>query len=211
LAQAISKPGRRGRPPLKSGEAKRASFNTRLRNALKEQLEMYARSAGRSLSEEIEVRLERSCDRTESLGGMEYEALFAMMAAAARVIDMRLGKSPFSDPEAAGPARYAWREIIDSLMPSPNEAELVKELAKEQDQLMNDISNMKLPRLPDPIEYSGIEQDAQFVRFRNELLQYERKLSDFIGKIYENGKPLRELGQVGKEAAKKALSLPKHR
>jgi predicted HicB family RNase H-like nuclease len=211
MGAATSKPARRGRPPLKSGEAKRASFNTRLRNALKEHLEESAREAGRSLSEEIETRLERSFDRAESLGGLEYEALFQMMAAAARVIEMRLGKSPFSDPQAAGPARYAWREIIDSLTPSPNEAELVKELAKEQDQLMNDISNMKLPKLPNLIEYSGIERDAQFIRFQNELLQYERKLSNFIDKIYEDGKPLRELGQVGKEAVKKALSLPKHR
>ena len=68
---------------------------------------------------------------------------------------------------------------------------------------MNDISNMKLPKLPNPIEYSGIERDAQFIRFQNELLQYERKLSNFIDKIYEDGKPLRELGQVGKEASKK--------
>jgi hypothetical protein len=52
----------KGRPPLKAGEAKRASFNTRLRTALREQLQEFARAAGRSLSEEIEFRLERSCE-----------------------------------------------------------------------------------------------------------------------------------------------------
>lgn len=51
---------RRGRPPKVPGEAKRASFNTRLRSGLKEALEESARGAGRSLSEEIEFRLERS-------------------------------------------------------------------------------------------------------------------------------------------------------
>ena len=50
----------RGRPPLKKGEAKRSSFNTRLRDRVKERLEAEAANAGRSLSEEIEFRLERS-------------------------------------------------------------------------------------------------------------------------------------------------------
>lgn len=50
----------RGRPPLEPGQAKRGAFNTRLRDAVKERLENKARAAGRSLSEEIEHRLERS-------------------------------------------------------------------------------------------------------------------------------------------------------
>jgi hypothetical protein len=52
---------RRGRPP-KGGEGKRASFNTRIRDSLKQRLEAAAANAGRSLSEEIEFRLERSMD-----------------------------------------------------------------------------------------------------------------------------------------------------
>ena len=52
----------RGRPPLDPGIAKRASFNTRLRPALKLALETAAKQEGRSLSEEIEFRLERSLD-----------------------------------------------------------------------------------------------------------------------------------------------------
>src|SRR6516225_9347177 len=51
---------RRGRPPLPAGEAKRASFNTRLRQDTKQRLEKEASLAGRSLSEEIESRLEQS-------------------------------------------------------------------------------------------------------------------------------------------------------
>jgi hypothetical protein len=52
----------RGRPPLAPGKAKRASFNTRLRPSLKVVLEAAATQQGRSLSEEIEYRLERSLD-----------------------------------------------------------------------------------------------------------------------------------------------------
>ncbi len=51
---------RRGRPPLKAGQPKRTSYNTRLREELRERLEREAGQAGRSLSEEIEFRLERS-------------------------------------------------------------------------------------------------------------------------------------------------------
>ena len=58
MESAGSRP-RRGRPP-KGGEGKRASFNTRIRDSLKQQLERAAAEAGRSLSEEIEFRLEQS-------------------------------------------------------------------------------------------------------------------------------------------------------
>jgi hypothetical protein len=56
----LEKP-RRGRPP-KAGVPKRGSFNTRIRDSVKARLEDAAREAGRSLSEEIETRLERSFD-----------------------------------------------------------------------------------------------------------------------------------------------------
>jgi hypothetical protein len=59
---------RRGRPPLAPGKAKRASFNTRIRSALKAELEAAADRAGRSLSEEIEFRLERSLEEQKRSG-----------------------------------------------------------------------------------------------------------------------------------------------
>ncbi len=51
---------RRGRPPLKDGAPKRASFSTRLRDETKRRLEKKAEESLRSLSEEIEFRLEQS-------------------------------------------------------------------------------------------------------------------------------------------------------
>lgn len=53
-------PKRRGRPPLPPGKGKRASFTTRITPRLKETLEGSAKANGRSLSEEIEHRLELS-------------------------------------------------------------------------------------------------------------------------------------------------------
>jgi hypothetical protein len=59
---------RPGRPP-KQGEIKRAFFQTRIRESLKQRLEEDAAKQGRSLSEEIELRLEASYDRIESRFG----------------------------------------------------------------------------------------------------------------------------------------------
>ncbi len=53
-------PKRRGRPPLPPGKGKRASFTTRMTPRLKETLEGSAKANGRSLSEEIEHRLQLS-------------------------------------------------------------------------------------------------------------------------------------------------------
>ena len=50
----------RGRPPKPRDEVKRASFQTRMREPLRMRLEIAAEENGRSLSEEIEQRLEDS-------------------------------------------------------------------------------------------------------------------------------------------------------
>jgi hypothetical protein len=70
MAKNAKAKGKRGRPPMKAGEAKRASFNTRLRGALKSELEKSASDSGRSLSEEIEFRLEQSVQRQRALREM---------------------------------------------------------------------------------------------------------------------------------------------
>ena len=77
-AQVTAK--RRGRPP-KDGEGKRTNFNTRLRNSLRVQLERDALAAGRSLSEEIEARLEHSLSEAKTWGGHLNMAAHHMLAA----------------------------------------------------------------------------------------------------------------------------------
>ena len=215
MGAPTSKPARRGRPPLKSGEAKRASFNTRLRNALKEHLEESARAAGRSLSEEIETRLERSFDRTESLGGLEYEALFQMMAAAARVIEARLGRSPFSDPMASAVARNAWRQIIHNLTSNPLEGEIVA----EQLRIIDEMINLKLPSFPSPKVVGlgvGADEWARDKEQNNDqylkaITQYNRQMLEYEIKLKSLSQKLLEFADVANEAAKSGLSFPEHR
>ena len=219
MGAAISKPARRGRPPLTPGEAKRAAFNTRLRNTLKEQLEEAARSAGRSLSEEIESRLERSFDRTAALGGPEYEALFQMMAAAARVIEVRLGKSPFSNPEASAVARNAWRQIVHSVTSNPLEGVAVKESLRITDE-MTDLEPPKSPNLnvygglggePVPGEQKARELENRLVQYQREKVQYDHQMQQYRQDLRALSKKLIEFADVANEAAMIGLSFPKHR
>ncbi len=53
-------PRKRGRPAKPPSQRKRNNVTTRMRDQLKERLEGEARPSDRSLSEEIEFRLERS-------------------------------------------------------------------------------------------------------------------------------------------------------
>jgi hypothetical protein len=177
---------------------------------LKERLEESARAAGRSLSEEIESRLERSFDRTESSGGPEYEALFQMMAAAARVIEVRLDKSPFSDPETSGVARNAWRQIIHSVTADPLEGELYKESLR----VMAEIENWKPPASPSPEQHSGLGTPfwSEVERFEQQQRQIEEQIREFCEMTSkELQQKMRELADVANEATSIGLSFPDHR
>jgi hypothetical protein len=133
------KPGNvgRGRPPLPAGAAKRASFNTRLRQSIKERLEGEAAKAGRSLSEEIERRLEASLEhedtRTRFYGGPELDALFKQVASAAEIIELQRGKSWIKDYETFIAFNAALNSILrqlEGLRPqaSPHSVTIVKDL-----------------------------------------------------------------------------------
>jgi hypothetical protein len=105
----------RGRPPKTPGEAKRASFNTRLRSGLKEALEESARGAGRSLSEEIEFRLEQSFEREHWLGDTRTVALLQVLA---NLVRLESGERHWLDDFYAFSAiTDLWRRIVESKRP----------------------------------------------------------------------------------------------
>ena len=86
------KPHRMGRPPLPPGEKKLPSVGFRPTPALRVSLEDAAQQHGRSVSKEIESRLERSVQSDEALGGPELYALFRLLGAAANLVEARTGK-----------------------------------------------------------------------------------------------------------------------
>lgn len=100
-------PKRRGRPPLPADQRKRASINTRLRPPLKERLEARAAEHGRSLSEEIESRLEQSEQIYESFGGYDTYRFMQLLGGTIFEIEQTTGKSWRTDLETLEQVREA--------------------------------------------------------------------------------------------------------
>jgi hypothetical protein len=130
-----SAPRRRGRPPLSPGAPKRAAFNTRLREALKKQLEIAAAAAGRSLSEEIECRLEQSFQN----GGPRTQALLRSLGNQTK---LWAGEpdSWLDDPAGYQHLSHGWKITIDNYRPPLSELTLrrIKEGEQAALRLAND-------------------------------------------------------------------------
>ena len=113
----------RGRPPLKKGEAKRSSFNTRLRDRVKERLEAEAANAGRSLSEEIEFRLERSFAEEDAkiaeFGDKMTYRLMKLLSLAKEWVEEDAGKKMSKDWETFFGVWQAWQRLLIQLGPKP--------------------------------------------------------------------------------------------
>jgi hypothetical protein len=123
---------RGGRPPMTPGQAKRGTFATRLRPQLKARLEKAALENGRSLSEEIEVRLEESERYVEELQRAQQQSASAMrngfllgcqssaFAAFMGVALERIASGLASDPRSAVPldlaSAYAARDRVSQTL-----------------------------------------------------------------------------------------------
>ena len=113
----------RGRPRKTDDQAKRSYFNTRMRTELKGRLEAEAANAGRSLSEEIEHRLERSLldddAKFEDFGGKGGYELLRAFAMTARMIGEQRGRAEWwCDPRAYAVIRKLMPKILELLRPS---------------------------------------------------------------------------------------------
>ena len=110
---------RTGRPPSTPGQPKRSAFNTRLRAEVKKRLEFEAESAGRSLSEEIEFRLERSFSdpdaRLQGFGSEDRLKLLRALSLAVDMVEAMTGKDIFTDAETAEAGYRAMTGILDGM------------------------------------------------------------------------------------------------
>src|SRR4051794_18471096 len=74
---------RRGRPPVAASERKSKNFTFRSRGDLHDRLTDAAARSGRSISEEIEIRITRSFDDEQQIwGSREIYGLMRVIAAA---------------------------------------------------------------------------------------------------------------------------------
>jgi hypothetical protein len=149
LKAAKKSTARLGRPALKPGSPKRSSFNTRLRAETKEELEAQAVKSGRSLSEEIEFRLEQSLrdenTLVESLGGKDTYEVLKLFGAVAAVIQTKTGK-PTTDWKTGAAISRAWKQQILNWVPG-----LPAEWIAELHALPDNIPDAPVP----PERYAG--------------------------------------------------------
>jgi Arc-like DNA binding domain len=124
-----SKPARaargRGRPPIPEADRKRANLTFRTRSGMREKLEAAAAQSGRSVSEEVEYRLERSFQQAESiadiLGGVATANLLLLISMAIQEVEKATGKSWREDAGTYDRMKLAAIYILNEA-PRPDEA-----------------------------------------------------------------------------------------
>jgi uncharacterized protein (DUF1778 family) len=199
------KPGPKPKGPF---EDKRRTLTTRITDETRLMLEAAAAQTGRSLSQEIEFRLETSLKLAEMSGGVEYEALFQMMAGAARMIEARLGRSPFTDGQAGMAVLVAWRKIMSAALNNRDNEELNHLLAERNGSAEPDLP---APRPGDRGkfgpgilgEWSPEELQAYFEQRR----EYEAKYEALKQRTRELWESHQKALMIGLETGKEALTL----
>lgn len=120
-------PKRRGRPPVAKEDRKTGNLTFRTRANLREQLEEAAQQSGRSVSEEIEYRLQQSFDRNALALQMYGSKNTDLMRALSYLFSVSRGMEKFSNASvylaaittimAYGDANYK-KLIEDNIDPS---------------------------------------------------------------------------------------------
>ena len=116
------------RAKLPPGKGKRAPLNMRTTQEVRERLEKAAADSGRSLVQEVEVRLEQSFLEEDALGGMQFRALFRLLGNAAVLIERKTGKSCFEDWNTWVAVQGAWTELGGTYIGPPKPKEWLKTL-----------------------------------------------------------------------------------
>lgn len=114
----------RGRPPLDPGRRKRNNVTIRLRDELKSAVQEAGSEEGRSLSEEIEYRLERSIlveDHLAVIAGDPATAAFVReMLEVKRLIETDQGKSVWDEFECHEAMKTALNSLLKQHAPKPS-------------------------------------------------------------------------------------------
>ncbi len=119
LARAKTGKRKRGRPALKPAQRKRSNVTIRFRDETKTNLQRAASAAGRSLSEEIEARVEQWREYDRQFGGKELHSLFRMMGATAQIIEERKGQSCTTDFDTFLAVKASWLQLMSNFSPRP--------------------------------------------------------------------------------------------
>ena len=113
MTKKQSKP-KMGRPPLPPGKRRGASMGFRPTPGIRGKLEEAAKANGRSMSHEVEARLERSF---VEFGKEETFLVARLLANAIHTIEAVTGKNWMDDPEAHRQTQEACKNILDAFRP----------------------------------------------------------------------------------------------
>ena len=147
-----------GRPSLPLGEKKLAPLGFRPTPGMRESLERAAQENGRSVSKEIESRLEASFvdedSRDREYGGKAMRALLRILGNVADIIETRTGKSWDKDGDTYTRVKAAWDEIIRSWGPAlpASELKMYQEEFQEDEELDREREELR-EAMPQPFVY----------------------------------------------------------
>ena len=112
---------KRGRPPLPPTEGKRETLSLRVTAELRKRLEEGALVSGRSMSQEAELRIERSFQAADeqhtSFGGADRYRLARWMMLSIEMAEEITGKKFRRDRETTKIATAAITEMLEKLVP----------------------------------------------------------------------------------------------
>jgi hypothetical protein len=171
-------------------ENKRYTLTTRITEDTRRALEAAAQRSGRSLSQEIEGRLEQSLrdSQNENLrfGDLFAQNLFQLMAAVLPFIEARTGSSWHSDYDTFSLATRAWDKLIAAIEPEQTGAFADK--VAEMKRLVAQVANM--PDIDDPANVGGEVREiaARVMELSADLNSHRRAADEAVKAILEREK-----------------------
>lgn len=172
-----SKRGKVGRPALTPDKGKRAAIGLRTTPELKERLERIAAATGRSLSQEIEFRLERSLQEDDALrrefGDERTQRILRIMAQAAAAIEDQHGKKWHEDWDTYYAVLASWQRITQLWHPTAPDP-LIDGIGKADAKL--DKAARALPALRAPVNAAAEQMMLHAIK-EDPLLNIRRFLA----------------------------------
>jgi Arc-like DNA binding dprotein len=204
---------RLGRPPLHDGASKRAQFNTRLRQEVKKRLEQAAASAGRSLSEEIEHRLEQSLRDEEVAGGGRLHSLFRLLGGTAGLIEEHRGAAFLDDYETFVAVSKAWQKILNAVRPAatPEFSQWIADIGPEPPLAPEPPrypTGKGLMGLPQPSEEALRLYERQQAEYEQNLAKWQVTIQDYRRRLNERVEHFKDLERFGEQVADALLRPP---
>ena len=176
---------------------RRETTSTRLTSETRGQIKEAAAQSGRSLAQEIEIRLEQSFldeeARDREWGGKKLHGLFRMMAGALEVIEQDRGKTSADDWGAFSAVKEAW-EMLLFINLAPKDQPFGDYL----ESIGGPPEDFEMPSLPTPPKHPmadrgfslSVPSEERMAAFEKECSAYDKECVRWRNEADEYGKKL---------------------